>query len=162
VTVVTSWYPLTDAEHSARHSHVLDIDAPPAAVWAALTADDALASWSPLVSAVSWETPRPFGVGTVRVVTLGPGVLALRERFWCWEDEHRMAFTVDAATRPGLRSFGEDVELTPTATGTRVRWTFGYTPVPLLRPAFWIGGPLNHLATRSIVHGLATRVGVYR
>jgi len=58
-----------------------------------------------------------------------------------------------------MSSFGEDVELTATASGTRVRWTFTYAAVPLLRPVLWLGGPLTNLATGGIVRGLADQVG---
>ncbi|MFE7721754.1 SRPBCC family protein [Nocardia rhizosphaerihabitans] len=140
-----------------RYVHVVEIAAPPSAVWAALTADDALVSWSSAVTGMRWTSPPPFGVGATRVVTLA-GVAGLTERFYRWDDERRMTFTVDSATIPGLRRFAEDIQLTPSATGTRLTWTFAVEGGPALRPLLRLAGPVTNRLTASIARGIVGSV----
>ncbi|WP_194827411.1 SRPBCC family protein [Nocardia sp. XZ_19_231] len=145
------------ASASNRFVHVLDIPAPPSQVWAALIADDALVSWSGLVTGMQWTTPRPFGVGTRRVVTLGR-IAALTERFYRWEDQRRMTFTVDFASIPGLRRFAEDIELASTATGTRLTWTFAVEGKPVLQLLLRSTSAVTERITGSIAKGIVGRV----
>ncbi|SDH85137.1 Carbon monoxide dehydrogenase subunit G [Actinokineospora alba] len=157
---MTRWYPLKAAAGDAvgtaatRHLHVVELAAPPAAVWSALTAPDTLVSWSPLITGVEWRTPRPFGVGTTRVVTLGPGLVSLRERFYRWEEGKRMTFSVEAATRPLFTTFGEDLRLDETLAGTRLTWTFAYSGVPALHQALKLGAPLTGRLLGGIAQGI--------
>ncbi|MFD9548449.1 SRPBCC family protein [Nocardia salmonicida] len=145
------------ASASNRFVHVLDIPAPPSEVWAALIADDALVSWSGLVTGMRWTTPRPFGVGSRRVVTLGR-VAALTERFYRWDDQRRMTFTVDFASIPGLRRFAEDIELASTATGTRLTWTFAVEGKPALQLLLRSTSTVTERITGSIAKGIVGRV----
>ncbi|MFI7528889.1 SRPBCC family protein [Nocardia salmonicida] len=145
------------ASASNRYVHVLDIPAPPSEVWAALIADDALVSWSGLVTGMRWITPRPFGVGSRRVVTLGR-IAALTERFYRWDDQRRMTFTVDSASIPGLRRFAEDIELASTATGTRLTWTFAVEGKPALQLLLRSTSAVTERITGSIAKGIVGRV----
>ncbi|MEV6217015.1 SRPBCC family protein [Nocardia sp. NPDC051833] len=140
-----------------RYVHVVDIAAPPSAAWAALIADDALVSWSGAVTGMRWISPRPYGIGSTRVVTLA-GAAALTERFYRWDDERRMTFTVDAASIPGLRRFAEDIDLTPTPTGTRLTWTFAVEGGAALRPLLRLSGPITNRLTASIARGIVRKV----
>ncbi|WP_280397273.1 SRPBCC family protein [Nocardia carnea] len=140
-----------------RYTHIVDIPASRQQVWATLTADDALVSWSPVITAARWTSPRPFGVGTTRQVTLG-GALRLDERFYRWDENSRMTFTVDAASVPGLRRFAEDLTLLPLGTATRLVWTFALEGTPLLRPALAAASPVNRLVTKSIAEGITRRI----
>ncbi|KAF0844782.1 SRPBCC family protein [Nocardia caishijiensis] len=141
------------ATAARRHVHVVDVPTASEHVWAALTADDALVSWANAVTDVRWHSPRPFGVGTVRTVTLARGV-ALTERFFRWDEGRRMTFTVDSASIPGLRRFAEDIVVEPAGADTRVTWTFALEGEPALRPILWAGAPVNALVTGSIARGL--------
>ena len=67
-----------------RYVNTVDLPVAPERLWAALTADDTLVSWSPLVTGVRWTTPRPFGVGTTREVTIFR-LLTSRERYYRWD-----------------------------------------------------------------------------
>ncbi|WP_280260197.1 SRPBCC family protein [Nocardia abscessus] len=140
-----------------RYEHTIDIEAGPDAVWAALTADDALVSWSRVITGMEWTSPRPFGVGATRTVTLGR-LLQLDERFYRWDEGERMTFTVDAASIPGLRRFAEDIVLAPHAGGTRLAWTFALEGELALRPLLAVAGPVNRLVTGTIASGTAHRV----
>lgn len=140
-----------------RYTHIVDIPAPVETVWDALTADDALVSWSPVITAARWTSPRPFGIGTTRDVTLG-GFLTLAERFYRWDERSRMTFTVDTASVPGLRRFAEDLTLLPTDTGTRLIWTFALEGNRLLQPLLLAASPVNRFVTGTIATGTVRRV----
>lgn len=140
-----------------RYTHIVDIPASRAQVWGTLTADDALVSWSPVITSAHWTSPRPFGAGTTRQVTLG-GALRLDERFYRWEEQSRMTFTVDSASVPGLRRFAEDLTLLSLGTATRLVWTFALEGNPLLRPVLAATSPVNRLVTKSIAEGITGRV----
>jgi carbon monoxide dehydrogenase subunit G len=146
------------ATASRRYVHVIDLTAPPRRVWKALCADDALVSWSPMITRVEWTSPRPFGVDTTRVVTLG-GVVRLAERFYRWNVNERMTFTVDAASIPGLRRFGEDIALEKTTGGTRLTWTFALEGETGVQQLLWLLDPANRILTSGIARGISRRVG---
>ncbi|NUS94462.1 MAG: SRPBCC family protein, partial [Nocardia sp.] len=109
------------------------------------------------ITAATWTSPRPFGIGTTRTVTLG-GFLRLEERFYRWDEGSRMTFTVDAASVPGLKRFAEDITLLPLGTGTRVIWTFAIEGTPALRPLLALASPVNRLVTKGIASGTRRRV----
>ncbi|MGI5218571.1 SRPBCC family protein [Nocardia sp. CA-290969] len=140
-----------------RYTHIVDIPASREQVWETLTADDALVSWSPVITAARWTSPRPFGIGTTRQVVLG-GALRLDERFYRWDENARMTFTVDSASVPGLRRFAEDLTLLSLGSATRLVWTFALEGNPLLRPALAATSPVNRLVTKSIAQGVTGRV----
>lgn len=100
---------------------VVDIDLPadPDTVWQYLTADDAVVSWSPLVTGATWTGER--GVGAIRTVTLAR-VVSVREDFYRWDVARRMTFAASAATAPGLRAFAEDYQITERPDGASLRW----------------------------------------
>ncbi|MGW1737519.1 SRPBCC family protein [Nocardia sp. NPDC001965] len=146
---------LDSAPH--RYTHIVDIPAPVRQVWDTLVADDALVSWSTVITAATWTSPRPFGIGTTRTVTLG-GFLRLEERFYRWDEGSRMTFTVDAASVPGLKRFAEDITLLPLGSGTRVIWTFAVEGTASLRPLLALASPVNRLVTKGIASGTGRRV----
>lgn len=165
---MTRWFPLAPADDAflrsapLRFVHSADIAAAPDRVWRALTADDALVSWAAGITGSQWSSPRPFGVGTTRTVTVGRGAAALRERFFRWDEGLRMTFAAEASTRPGLRRFAEDVALTPTPTGTRLTWTFAVDAEPWLAPLLAVARPLLDRVTAGWTRGVERRVtGAY-
>ncbi|WP_068274160.1 SRPBCC family protein [Aldersonia kunmingensis] len=139
-----------------RFVHKVDLPLPPARVWDLLTGDDALSSWSRVITAATWTTPRPFGVGTIREVVLG-GAVRVEERFYRWIENERMTFSVDAASIPGLHRFAEDLVLHPTAHGTLLQWTIAIEGNAPLRPLLRLARPLTATVTASVVHGIRTR-----
>jgi hypothetical protein len=119
---------------------------PAADVWADLTADDTL-RWCRLIKGVEWTTPRPFAVGTTRVVRALGGAVVLGERYFRWEEGRRKSFYVSEATLPLFRCFAEDYlveELSPSSC--RFTWTVASEAPPAARP----GNPVNALVTRSL------------
>jgi hypothetical protein len=81
-----------------RYVTSVDLPVPPEAAWAALTAQDALVSWSAVVTWLRWTSPHPFGVGTTREVTL-LWLLGARERYYRWDTGRRKTFTAVSTTQ---------------------------------------------------------------
>ncbi len=135
---------LSTAPH--RQEDVFEIPQPAASVWAALTADDAL-SWCRALAGVTWTSPRPFGMGTTRMVRTPLGALLLKEVYFGWEEGRRKSFYVSEATLPLFRRFAEDClieEVSPTSC--RFTWTVANEVPPAARP----GNPINAMITRSL------------
>jgi Polyketide cyclase / dehydrase and lipid transport len=141
-----------------RYVNTVDVPVPPERTWAALTADETLVSWSPVVTGLRWTSPRPFSVGTTREVTLLRMVTA-RERYYRWDEGRRKTFTAVQASVPGLRRLAEDYVVEPTPTGSRFIWTLALEPGPTLKPFLRLTNPITSLTVRRIARGLRSQVG---
>jgi hypothetical protein len=155
VLTMTRWYPVesadedffTSAPHVFRYSK--RYAAPPERVWESLVSDESLSAWGSSVTALSWLSPRPFGVGTTREVTLAPGLAKVRERFFHWHERHRYSFTVYEANLPVFRRFAEDYVVEPEGSdgaATRFTWTVAFEPKAALRWPFKPLAPVLKLA----------------
>lgn len=123
------------------YSYTLDLAAPADDVWAGLVADRPLA-WCRTLSG-RYTSPRPFGVGTTRAVTV-MGLLKLRERFFIWDDANRRhAFYVEQANVPVFRRFAEDYQVTPTRSGCRFTWRFAFEARTGIGLPFALAQPVN-------------------
>lgn len=136
----------TDANFlvDAPERHVLGIElaCTPEQLFTILEDPDSWPRWAPGILGVEWTSPRPYGVGTTRTVSLRGGP-KIDERFDVWEPGRVMAFHVDRATEPVFHAFAERYAIEPLA-GDRCRltWTVAYTPQggfakvhPWVRPA---------------------------
>ncbi len=114
--------------------------------------------WANGITKVVWDTPRPFGVDTVRTVTLAGNMTAV-EKFFLWESGKRMAFYFTELSRPVWTSFAEDYQVTDLGGGRcSWNWTVAYTPrgfLKLIHPL--IGGFLKKNMTQ-IADGLGPYV----
>ena len=98
-------------------------------------------TWAtPGITRVDWTTPRPYGVGTTRTVTLTGG-LDVYEEFTHWTRGQEMSFFFLGASEPIWNRFGEHYAVWPTKTGCRLIWTVAYEPIgyfswfhPMVRP----------------------------
>src|SRR5699024_1855512 len=87
-----------------RFVYPMRLRAGPEEVWAGLTAPRPL-QWVSLLDA-EFTSAQPYGEGTTRRVTVGPGLLRMREHFFVWKDaERRHAFYAEQATVPLFRAF---------------------------------------------------------
>lgn len=159
---MSRWFSLTPTDDAffssapVRTTKVLDTAVSVERLWEAITADDALVSWSPGVTKVSWLTPRPFGVGTRREVTIA-GLATVREHFYRWEEGSRKSFYVPESNRPGISRFAEDYVVEATASGSRLTWIVAVEPKG---PAFLakLAAPVVSLAIGSAAHGLGRKL----
>lgn len=153
---MTRWYPLEPLDESffdtAPYVYRLpvELDVPPERVWESLTSERALADWGLGLHRLEWTSPRPFGVGTTREVVLPGRAMAVRERFFRWDEGHRKSFYAAEADRPLLKRLGEDYLVEATATGSRFTWTIAMEPRPRTRLLIGLTSPLNQLAFRAV------------
>ncbi|CAL9360202.1 SRPBCC family protein [Streptomyces sp. enrichment culture] len=96
-----------------------EISATADAVFGALAED--VPGWTAWFSAVT--SARPIGDGAGREIRLRGGTRFV-ETVLAAERPEVYAYRVDVTNAPGARALLEEWRLTPTATGTRVRWTF--------------------------------------
>ncbi len=86
---------------------------------------------------VEWTSPRPFGVGTTRTVTISGQ--QIDETFLAWDPGRRMCFRFDRCTLP-LKAFAEDYVIVPKSdTACELNWNYAYE---------W-GGPLEPVLGRA-------------
>ncbi|WP_327685468.1 SRPBCC family protein [Streptomyces sp. NBC_00467] len=104
-----------------------DISASPEAVYRALAED--VTDWPAWFDAVSSAVPTRDGAG--RDVKLKGGIF-FSETVMATDPHERYAYRVDTTNAPGLRALLEEWAITPTAQGSRVRWTFAVDgPAPV-------------------------------
>lgn len=142
---------LDDAPH--RFDYHEPIAAPPAAVFAAISADPSTWGWFPGVDEGSYEGDSTPGVGTRRWVRVG-GV-KYRETMLAWDEPTRWTYRVDETSAPVFAALVEDWVVEPAAAGTTVlRWTFAFDPLPetaeLMTGARDLIGSAFHEAARGL------------
>ncbi|MFF3326852.1 SRPBCC family protein [Streptomyces sp. NPDC002889] len=130
-----------------------EVTASPSAVYAAL-ADD-VATWPTWFTAVTAARPTDEGAG--REVRLRGGTV-FTERIMAREPGARYAYRVDATNAPGLRALLEEWRITPTATGSRVQWTFAVDGIAPLRIALRLGRTGLGRAFKDAVRNLDRRL----
>jgi uncharacterized protein YndB with AHSA1/START domain len=118
-----------------RFAFSADVAAPPAEVFAAVSADPATWRWFPGFRRGGYEGPPPWGVGTRRHITIGPGTY--RETILAWDEPTRWVYRVDETSVPMARALVEDWSFRPSSLGnvTTVVWTFAIRPARLFRAA---------------------------
>jgi hypothetical protein len=157
------WYPLAESGDDFlrtahfRSVHSVETTAPAERIWEVMTGD-ALVRWVRVFTGLRWGSPPPFGVGTVREVTL-LGVFTARERFFRWDEGHRYTFTVFEASLPVLRHAAEDWVIEPTPAGSCLTWTTAVEPRPLAAPLAWVSSPLVSLVKRHALRTVRVHVG---
>ncbi len=104
-------------------------------VFATLEDGPAWPKWVNVIRAVNWTSPKPYGRGTTRTVTMVGGVV-VDELFSAFEPARRMSFSVCAANIGLLSGLGELYETVPISSDRCVvRWTLAMT----------FAGPLRRL-----------------
>lgn len=127
----------------ARFSHQWSIARPAADVWAELVGDRPL-HWCRGL-AITWTSPKPFGVGTTRQASV-LGALKVQEHFFRWEEGRRYTFHVTEANVPLFAGLAEDYVVEPDgADRCTFRWTVAIEPSALGKP----GGPINKVLFTS-------------
>lgn len=138
-------------------TNVIDVPVPIDELWAALEADDAVVGWGAGATGMRWTTARPFGIGTVREVSIA-GVAKVREEFYRWDAGKRMTFFVAESNRPGIRSFAEDYLVESTATGSRLTWIVAMQPKLGVGPLAPVLSRIQKAAIGSMAKGLQKKL----
>lgn len=109
--------------------------------------------WAAALEKVEWTSPKPFGRGTTRTVSL-PGGRIGEEVFFEWERPNRMAFYFAKGNMP-LEAFAEDYIVTDLGDGRcNLRWTMALVPTgagKVLMPLF---KPVMHWYLRGMMKSL--------
>jgi hypothetical protein len=104
--------------------------------------------WALPIQNVEWTSPKPFGVGTTRTVSMMGG-LAGYEEFIAWERGKRMAFTFVGCTQKTVESFIEDYRVTDLGDGTcRAEWYMAIETRGFSARMMWLTRPIMRLANR--------------
>jgi len=130
----------------ARFDAKVEIHATPEEIFDVFEDAHAWTVWAPPITNVEWTSPKPYGVGTTRTVSMMGGLVGYEE-FIAWERGKRMAFCFVGASRNNISAFAEDYRVTELGTGkTRVEWTMAMEPVglgkwtmPLFAPLMRVG-----------------------
>jgi uncharacterized protein YndB with AHSA1/START domain len=112
-----------------KYEYDAPLAAPPAAVFAAISADPSTWSWFPGLDGGEYEGAATPGIGTRRWVRTG-GV-KYRETILAWDEPHRWAYRVDETSAPVFAVLLEDWVIEAAAGGrSTLRWTFAFEPLP--------------------------------
>lgn len=128
--------------------------APRGAVFACISGDPAgWGDWFPGFSHNGrWETPSPYGVGSIRTVDAYRS--EYRETILAWDADTRWAFRVDETTSPLFDAFAEDYRVTDAGTGTLLSWTAAFRPARAMR----LATPLAPATFRFMARRMAGRL----
>lgn len=84
--------------------------------------------WAAPIQNVEWTSPKPFGLGTTRTVSMSGGLVGW-ETFIAWERGQRMAFCFTHISQDNVESFAEDYEVEDLGNGRcRVTWRMAMAP----------------------------------
>jgi hypothetical protein len=84
--------------------------------------------WAGPIKHVEWTSPKPFGVGTTRTVTMAGGMQGFEE-FIAWERGKRMTFKFTHSNKDTTAAFGEDYVVTDLGNGRcRLDWIMAMEP----------------------------------
>ena len=130
----------------ARYVAEVEIRATPEQIFEVFEDAHAWTVWALPITKVEWTSPKPFGIGTTRTVTMAGGLVG-EEQFIAWEPGRRMAFCFIRASMRTVRSFAEDYRVTRLDDGrSQVRWIMAMEPVgfsrftmPLFAPVMRLG-----------------------
>ena len=98
------------------------VKATPEQIFEVFEDEVAWTEWAPPILKVEWTSPKPFGVGTTRTVSMMGDIVGYEE-FIAWERGKHMAFTFLRCSKPDPERFLEDYRVTDLGNGTcRVVW----------------------------------------
>lgn len=101
--------------------NTVELNAPPAAVFASLRDTEAWLRWFPDMKSALWEGEP--GVGTVRTVKVG--AMQIKEQFVVWREPSQMAFYVSETSLPFASHMVENYTIEETSTGSRFTYAVG-------------------------------------
>ena len=106
--------------------------------------------WAMPIQRVEWTSPKPFGVGTTRTVSMMGGMDGYEE-FVAWERGKRMAFTFVGCSKDATEKFLEDYRVTDLGDGRcKVEWYMAMEPRGFSQNLMWMTRPIMRLANRRM------------
>jgi hypothetical protein len=105
----------------------------PEILFETLRGDAVWVEWAGVIQDVKWTSEKPFAKNATRDVTISGGMM-VRELFFHWEENERIAFYVTQSTIPGLNKFAEDYIVERVGPNeTRLVWTVAIENTGLMR-----------------------------
>jgi uncharacterized protein YndB with AHSA1/START domain len=137
-----------------RFVNEVEINASPEQVFKVFEDGESWPKWFKDIIKVEWTSPKPFGVGTTRTVTLK--TMTVYEQFIAWDPAKRFTFYFTATSVPLFHAFCEDYRLEPIGKGkTKFTYIVAYEPRLLLKLAGPIGRWILGNSLRNGAHSLA-------
>jgi hypothetical protein len=109
--------------------------------------------WAMVITAVTWTSPEPRGVGATRIVEMRGGIIG-NEEFLAWQPFTHMAFRFNECSTRSVAAFAEDYRVEVIPGGCRLTWTMAQKPAGPTRLAMVVVGPLLNLALRRFLRNL--------
>ncbi len=127
----------------------LEAKCTPEVLFETLRGDTVWTEWAGVIQNVNWTSPKPYAQNSTRDVTI-TGNMLVRELFFHWEENERVAFYVTESTIPGLTSFAEDYVVERLGPNeTRLTWTIAIENTGVMRYL----NPLTKLIMKPIFDG---------
>jgi hypothetical protein len=121
----------------------------PEVLFETLRGDTVWVEWAGVINDVKWTSGEPIAQDATRDVTITGGML-VRELFFHWEENERVAFYVTESTIPGLTSFAEDYVVERAGPNeTRLIWTVAIENTGFMRYL----NPLTKLVMKPLFQG---------
>ncbi len=114
-----------------------------------LRGDTVWTEWAGVIQGVNWTSEKPYEKNATRDVSLVGGML-VKELFFHWEENERVAFYVTESTIPNLRKFAEDYIVERVSPNeTRLTWTVAIENIGFMRYLNPVAVPIMKLVFRG-------------
>lgn len=111
----------------------LEAKCTPEVLFETLRGDSVWTEWAGVIQHVEWTSEEPIAKNSTRDVTI-TGDMLVRELFFHWEENERVAFYVTESTIPGLTKFAEDYVIERIGPNeTRLTWTVAIENTGIMR-----------------------------
>ncbi len=125
-------------------------------LWKILEDDQSWTIWAGVIDKVEWTSPKPFGLGTTRTVTMAKGLMTGWEKFIAWEAGKRMGFCFTEVTMDGVDRFAEDWQVTPLSENScKVSWVMCMEPRGISKHLMPLSKPLMNWNFRRYLKNLS-------
>jgi len=112
---------------------ILEAKCTPEVLFETLRGDTVWTEWAGVIQEVTWTSDEPYAKNSTRDVTI-TGDMLVRELFFHWEENERVAFYATESTIPGLNKFAEDYVVERVGPNeTRLIWTVAIENTGLMR-----------------------------
>jgi uncharacterized protein YndB with AHSA1/START domain len=140
---------------------VVEVDATPEQVFECFEKAEAWPAWAMPITNVEWTSPKPFGLGTTRTVSMIAGLVG-DEVFIAWDYPKRMAFCFTHSSQSLVESFAEDYQVSVLPNGkTQVIWTMAMTAKGFGNVTMALFGPMMRMANQYMFNQFKKYVDNY-
>ena len=125
----------------------------PEVLFETLRGDTVWTEWAGVIRHVNWTSDEPIAENSTRDVTI-TGNMLVRELFFHWEENERVAFYVTESTIPGLTRFAEDYIVERVGPNeTKLIWTVAIQNTGVMKYL----NPVTRMVMKQIFKGWLRR-----